>query len=194
MSTEGIEPEPLFVLESPGASNLVGNVSTRLKLLREAYGISQRELAKRAGVTNSSISMIELGQVSPSIHSLERILSVIPITLSDFFAFETTPAIRISRDVQTVDTVIKRDNTKRDQLNFRRLELPSNASSQFGLARRDACGVVMSGSGVLRLISITEPLLSGDIFYIPAQQIHQFVASANEPLKLFICSSCAQPS
>ncbi|WP_339615148.1 helix-turn-helix domain-containing protein [uncultured Gilvimarinus sp.] len=58
----------------------------RLKEIREANGLSQRELAKRAGVTNSSISMIEQGQVSPSVQSLEKVLGGIPMSLSHFFA------------------------------------------------------------------------------------------------------------
>lgn len=58
----------------------------RLKAIREANGLSQRELAKRAGVTNSSISMIEQGQVSPSVQSLEKVLSGLPMSLSYFFS------------------------------------------------------------------------------------------------------------
>ncbi|WP_041523181.1 helix-turn-helix domain-containing protein [Gilvimarinus agarilyticus] len=58
----------------------------RLKEIREANGLSQRELAKRAGVTNSSISMIEQGQVSPSVQSLEKVLAGIPMSLSHFFS------------------------------------------------------------------------------------------------------------
>lgn len=33
-------------------------LAQRFKSLRKAYGLSQRELAKRTGVTNSSISII----------------------------------------------------------------------------------------------------------------------------------------
>ncbi len=48
-------------------------------------GISQRELAKRAGVTNSTISMIEKNSVSPSVSSLKKVLSGLPMSLMDFF-------------------------------------------------------------------------------------------------------------
>jgi transcriptional regulator with XRE-family HTH domain len=58
----------------------------RLKALRVLYGWSQRELAKRAGVPNSAISVIEQGSVSPSVFSLEKVLQGFPISLSDFFA------------------------------------------------------------------------------------------------------------
>jgi len=41
-------------------------VGDRLKAVRSMYGLSQRELARRAGVTNSTISTIEQNRVSPS--------------------------------------------------------------------------------------------------------------------------------
>ena len=58
----------------------------RLQALRKQQGLSQRELARRAEVTNSTLSMIEQGKVSPSISSLEKILVAIPMTLQEFFS------------------------------------------------------------------------------------------------------------
>jgi transcriptional regulator with XRE-family HTH domain len=64
------------------------DLGERLKALREIKGISQRELAKRAGVTNSTISMIEKNGVSPSVSSLKKVLAGIPITIGDFFTLD----------------------------------------------------------------------------------------------------------
>ncbi len=64
----------------------------RLKALREFYGWSQRELAKRAGVPNSAISMIEQGAVSPTVQSLEKVLKGFPIKLKDFFLIDLRPS------------------------------------------------------------------------------------------------------
>ncbi|MFT3732901.1 MAG: helix-turn-helix domain-containing protein [Hyphomicrobium sp.] len=61
-------------------------VGLRLKAIREAAGLSQRELAKRAGVTNATVSMIEQETHAPSLASLHRLLTAIPISLADFFA------------------------------------------------------------------------------------------------------------
>ena len=49
------------------------------------HGLSQRQLAKRAGVTNGTISLIEQNRVSPSISSLRKVLAGIPMSLGDFF-------------------------------------------------------------------------------------------------------------
>jgi transcriptional regulator with XRE-family HTH domain len=61
-------------------------VGARLKTIREQAGLSQRELAKRANVTNSTISLIEQESHAPSLASLHRILRAIPISIADFFA------------------------------------------------------------------------------------------------------------
>ena len=54
------------------------DVGARLKMVRKKRGLSQRELAKRAGVTNSTISLIEQNRVSPSVSSLKKVLDGVP--------------------------------------------------------------------------------------------------------------------
>lgn len=61
-------------------------IGQRLRSIREAVGLSQRELAKRAGITNSTISLIEQDAHAPSVASLNKILRAIPMSLADFFA------------------------------------------------------------------------------------------------------------
>lgn len=64
------------------------DVGVRLQAIRKLKGLSQRELAKRAGVTNSTISMIEKNSVSPSISSLKKVLGGIPMSLVEFFSLD----------------------------------------------------------------------------------------------------------
>jgi transcriptional regulator with XRE-family HTH domain len=49
--------------------------STFLQLARLEAGLSQRELAERAGVTQSEIARIESGKREPSIPTLQKILA-----------------------------------------------------------------------------------------------------------------------
>ncbi len=65
------------------------DIGERLRGLREQHGLSQRELATRAGLTNGTISLIEKNKTSPSVASLKSLLDVIPISMADFF---TPPA------------------------------------------------------------------------------------------------------
>ncbi|MCB1337712.1 MAG: cupin domain-containing protein [Maritimibacter sp.] len=67
------------------------DTGARLKTLRQAAGLSQRQLAERAGVPHGQISMIETGRSSPSVASLRRILGGLGITMSAFFEPDATP-------------------------------------------------------------------------------------------------------
>lgn len=75
------------MLHSPGF-----DVGARLRHLRERHGLSQRELAKRAGVTNSTISLIEQNRVSPSVASLSKVVGGLPMTMAEFFTPESLDA------------------------------------------------------------------------------------------------------
>lgn len=73
------------------------DVGKRLRELRLHRGLSQRELARRAAMTNANLSMIEQGRVSPSIQTLEKILRAMPISLSDFFGSELPSGACVTR-------------------------------------------------------------------------------------------------
>jgi transcriptional regulator with XRE-family HTH domain len=61
-------------------------VGLRLRYLRDMHGLSQREMARRAGLTHATIGSIEREAISPSVGSLRKILDSFPMTLSEFFA------------------------------------------------------------------------------------------------------------
>src|SRR5439155_13777619 len=61
------------------------DIGSRLKQHRQQKGLSQRALARLAGVTNGLISQIEQNSISPSIASLKKILDVLSMSLADFF-------------------------------------------------------------------------------------------------------------
>jgi transcriptional regulator with XRE-family HTH domain len=67
------------------------DVGARLKAAREKRGLSQRELARRAGVTNGTISLIEQNLSSPSVASLRKVLGGLPMTLAEFFSQDDLP-------------------------------------------------------------------------------------------------------
>ena len=62
------------------------NIGKRLQDIRKAHGLSQRELASRAGLTNGTVSLIEQNKTSPSIASLKSLLDAIPMSIAEFFA------------------------------------------------------------------------------------------------------------
>lgn len=69
------------------------DIGGRLKAKREERGMSQRDLAGRAGLTNAAISLIEQNKSSPSVASLKRLLDAIPMTMSEFFSEVEEPSM-----------------------------------------------------------------------------------------------------
>lgn len=67
------------------------DIGSRLRDIRERQGMSQRELARRAGLTHGTISCIERDKISPSIGTMRQILDSLGMTLSEFFAAESEP-------------------------------------------------------------------------------------------------------
>ena len=63
----------------------LGDIGTRLREERERARISQRELARRLGVSPSLISQIESGQSKPSVSSLYAIVTELGVSLDDIF-------------------------------------------------------------------------------------------------------------
>ena len=67
------------------------DISTRLRAARNQYGLSQRRLARQSGVSNATISLIEKGNLNPTVSTLFKLLSAFPMTITEFW--ETDPQI-----------------------------------------------------------------------------------------------------
>jgi putative transcriptional regulator len=60
-----------------------------MKFRRIELGMSQTELAKKAGVTRQTIGLIEAGDFNPSIKLCIDICKALGVTLNDLFLEET---------------------------------------------------------------------------------------------------------
>ena len=58
------------------------NNPVRLREMRLRMQLSQRQLARQAGVANATISQIEAGEMNPTVSMLKRVLDGIPVNLS----------------------------------------------------------------------------------------------------------------
>ena len=57
----------------------------KMKFRRIELGLSQTELAQRAGVTRQTIGLIEAGEFNPSIKLCVAICRALNVTLNDIF-------------------------------------------------------------------------------------------------------------
>lgn len=61
------------------------NVGARLIYFRELKGITTNKLANLAGVSQSHLQKIELGERNPTVETLSYFCDALGITLADFF-------------------------------------------------------------------------------------------------------------
>lgn len=65
------------------------NVSKRLIGLREQCGLTQNGLAERAGVSQTHLRRVELGQADITIGHLQLLCDAMSISMQDFFKNES---------------------------------------------------------------------------------------------------------
>lgn len=159
-------------------------IGNRLKTLREARNLSQRELARRAGLPNATISAIELGRSSPSISSLKRILDAFPITLTDFFADveqrgsvvmprEKLVRFARARGVELLQLVPPFPNPAM-QIMCGVYEPGADTGEEMVVHGREEGGVVIRGKFELTVGGDKYIISQGDAFYFDSSKPHRF--------------------
>ncbi|MEO3435327.1 cupin domain-containing protein [Inquilinus sp. CAU 1745] len=185
-----------------GEANADVDVGARLRRLREMAGLSQRELAKRAGVSNATISLIEQNRASPSVGSLKKVLDGIPVSLSDFFALEELPRERVffaaDELVEIAGGGLSFRQVGRD-LGGRALQIiheryAPGADTGQTLLRHNAeeGGVVLRGHVEVTAGDQRSVLGPGEAYYFNSRLPHRFRNVGEEEAE--IVSACTPPS
>ena len=81
---------------SPAPASTDLQLGPRIRALRQARGFTLRELAERAGVTESFLSQVEREVASPSIASVQRIARALDLAIAELFV-EEPPLGRVVR-------------------------------------------------------------------------------------------------
>ena len=176
------------------------DVGKQLKVVRTAFGLSQRELAKRAGVTNGMISLIEQDRVSPSVGSLQKILAAFPLTMAEFFTQTMPDRERVvfrAKDLPDVGTgkiqyrLVAASRTNRKMSILSERYAPNTDTGEDLLTHSgEEGGVVIEGELELTVAGKSWILGPGDAYYFDSRLPHRFrntgevaatVVSANTP-------------
>ncbi|WP_020593817.1 cupin domain-containing protein [Kiloniella laminariae] len=178
------------------------SVGIRLKALREIHGLSQRELARRAGVTNSAISMIEQERVSPSIDSLSKVLSGFPITMIEFFTMEPEQEDKIfySKDELvemsdgTMSVRLVGANRKNRQMRVLHEKYPPNGTTgdKMIVQPGEEAGVIIRGQLEITVGTDVKVLSAGEAYYFSAEIPHRFRNIGDEECE--VVSAATPPS
>jgi transcriptional regulator with XRE-family HTH domain len=75
----------------PHKSKLVGIFAANVRRLRIEIGLSQEELAERAGVHRTYVGMLERGEKNVTIYNIERIADAFAIQASTLLEPYTPP-------------------------------------------------------------------------------------------------------
>ncbi len=161
------------------------DIGARLKTLRTMYGLSQREVAKRAGVTNSTISLIEQSRVSPSVDSLKKVLNGFSLSLIEFLTMDMEEAddkIFFAKGelVEFFENgahlKIVGANRKNRKLRFlhERYEPGAHSGTAMLTHNSEEAGMVIQGTMELTVGQISRVLNKGDSYYINNKIPHRF--------------------
>ncbi len=66
------------------------DIGNRLANLRKQYGYTQNGLAEKAGLSQTHLRRVELGQSDITVNHLELLCDAMSISLKDFFDVETS--------------------------------------------------------------------------------------------------------
>jgi transcriptional regulator with XRE-family HTH domain len=174
------------------------DVGTHLKAVRQMYGLSQRELAKRAGVTNGLISLIEQNRVSPSVSSLKKVLDGVPMELAEFFTLDLAgkPPVYFAKaelaDVGLPNVrrwlVGQRHSKRAITILLQQYEPGAASEEETSSVSGEIGGVVVRGRIELVVGGQSRELEAGDAFYFSSALPHRFRNTGREVCELVSAS------
>ena len=176
------------------------DVGARLRSVRLSFGLSQRELARRAGVTNGLISLIEQNRVSPSVSSLKKVLDGVPMSLAEFFKLDLSAApqpffgakelVELGNPEVSLRLVAAQRPGR--QLTLLHERYAAGAATGDGVpAHRhgEEAGVVIRGRIELTVGGATRVLGPGEAYYFASQLPHRFRNVGREACEIIIAST-----
>jgi XRE family transcriptional regulator, regulator of sulfur utilization len=172
------------------------SVGPRVRALREAMGLSLRDLAERSGVSAPMLSQVERGETSPTLMVAERIAAGLDLTLSQLLRLDESRHVVVSRSGER--RVTERDGHRVEELTP---PLPGQRAdvSMHALGAGSATGgpddppmhepgsrettVVLEGELTLFVDGARHELAAGDSVTFDADLPHHFENESAEPTR-----------
>jgi len=174
----------------------------RLRRLRTGLGLSQREVARRAGVSNATISMIEADRVSPSVSALRQVLSALDVGVADFFAETQEPAEQVVYRADELTEIAGGPVSYRQvgsnlkgralQLIHERYRPGAQSGSKMLTHQGEEAGIVIKGLLGLEVDGRRYELGPGDAYVFDSRKPHAFRNLGGDDL--VVVSACTPPT
>ena len=177
------------------------DVGARLRSVRITFGLSQRALARRAGVTNGLISLIEQNRVSPSVSSLKKVLDGVPMTLAEFFTLDMSAApqsffgaeelTELGNEQVSLRLVAAQRPGRQLTVLHERYAPGAETGDEMLTHRGEEGGVVVRGRIELTLAGVTRVLNVGEAYYFSSHLPHRFKNVGRERCEIISASTPA---
>jgi len=174
------------------------DIGQNIRQIREQTGQTVTAIAQRAGLTKSTLSKIEKGQVSPPISTLVRVAAALQVELASFFA-SSKPQKTCIYTPAGKGRILTRDGSRFGYAyEALALEMPGKRGEPFVLTIRpgDPAGefahdgqefiYMLSGSLAFSVGDETYTLRKGDSLYFNASQPHRTRVIGKQAAK-FVC-------
>jgi transcriptional regulator with XRE-family HTH domain len=170
----------------------------KIREIREKRGVTLKEVAISAGVSESLVSQIERNKVSPALDTLMAIVDVLDIDLEYLFAdYKRERNVTLihkdeRRKIVTKKATYERlsqtvQDDKDHGIEAYILEIPAGGekgNEEYGHVGKEM-GVIISGCGEFRIGTKTYQLSEGDSISFSSDIPHLLINTENEPLRAF---------
>ena len=173
----------------------------RIRELRVARGLSQRDLAGRAGISAALVSQVERGVTDPSLETLRRLARALDTPVFGLLQADDALAPSIVRRPDRMRVSSPRTGVvySRISAGSPRLELlegvlrPGDSTSRRPLSHpAEECALVVSGRVVLEFGGAAYELEAGDSCTFDSRVPHRYVNRSREPATIMM--AVAPPS
>ena len=169
----------------------------RIRALRQARRLTLRDVADRAGVTESFLSQVERDVTSPSIATVHRIAGALDLSIAQLFAEEPSSGRVVRREarrriaypgLKAVDEFLTSNMAGRLQVILSTIE-PGGGTGEEPYTHDSDEEVVVVLKGILDLWVADEHyvLREGDAITFPSRLPHWNVNHGEEPATVLFC-------
>jgi transcriptional regulator with XRE-family HTH domain len=172
-------------------------LGVRIRALRQARGLTLRDVSQQAGVTESFLSQVERDVTSPSIATLQRIAHALDLSIAQLFAEEPETGRVVRREarrtvafpgLKSVDEFLTSNMAGRLQVILSTIE-PGGGTGAEPYTHDSDEEVVVVLAGVLDLWIADEHyvLREGDAITFPSRLPHWNMNHGDAPVKVLFC-------
>lgn len=172
-------------------------LGVRIRALRRAAGLTLRQLADRAGFTESFLSQVERGVASPSIASVQRLARGLGLSIGELFAEPERTGRVVRREarrrvtypgLKAVDEFLTAGSDGRLQVILSTIE-PTGGTGEEAYAHESDEEVVIVLEGEIDLwVGDDHHLLrDGDAITYPSRIPHRNTNNGDRPARVLFC-------